>query len=141
MDGIRITDEFEIGAQEFTERFVRASGPGGQNVNKLSTAVQIRFDALASPSLDEATKARLRRRAGRRMTADGIIVIVAQRFRTQEANRRDARNRLAALIKAAMVAPKPRRPTRPSLGAKRQRLEDKKRRGHIKALRGGPAEE
>jgi ribosome-associated protein len=75
------------------------------------------------------------------MTADGVIVIVAQRFRTQEANRRDARNRLAALIKAATVAPKPRRPTRPSLGAKRQRLEDKKRRGQIKALRGGPAEE
>ena len=138
---IAISDDIVIDEREIEERFVRASGPGGQNVNKLSTAVQIRFDAMASPSLEEATKARLKRLAGRRMTADGIIVIVAQRFRTQEANRRDARNRLAALIKAATVAPKPRRPNRPSLGAKRQRMEDKKRRGQTKALRGGPAEE
>jgi ribosome-associated protein len=138
---IAINDDIVIDEREIEERFVRASGPGGQNVNKLSTAVQIRFDAMASASLDEATKARLKRRAGRRMTADGVIVIVAQRFRTQEANRRDARNRLAALIKAATVAPKPRRPTRPSLGARRQRMEDKKRRGQIKALRGGPTEE
>jgi ribosome-associated protein len=138
---IAINDDIVIDEREIEERFVRASGPGGQNVNKLSTAVQLRFDAMASASLDEATKARLKRRAGRRMTADGVIVIVAQRFRTQEANRRDARNRLAALIKAATVAPKPRRPTRPSLGAKRQRMEDKKRRGQIKTLRSGPAEE
>jgi ribosome-associated protein len=138
---IAINDDIVIDEREIEERFVRASGPGGQNVNKLSTAVQIRFAAMASACLDEATKARLKRRAGRRMTADGVIVIVAQRFRTQEANRRDARCRLAALIKTATVAPKPRRPTRPSLGAKRQRLEDKKRRGQIKALRGGPAEE
>jgi ribosome-associated protein len=138
---IAINDDIVIDEREIEERFVRASGPGGQNVNKLSTAVQLRFDAMASASLDEATKARLKRRAGRRMTADGVIVIVAQRFRTQEANRRDARNRLAALIKAATIAPKPRRPTRPSLGAKRQRMEDKKRRGQIKALRSGPAEE
>jgi ribosome-associated protein len=138
---IAINDDIVIDEREIEERFVRASGPGGQNVNKLSTAVQLRFDAMASASLDEATKARLKRRAGRRMTADGVIVIVAQRFRTQEANRRDARNRLAALIKAATVAPKPRRPTRPSLGAKRQRMDDKKRRGQIKTLRSGPAEE
>jgi ribosome-associated protein len=138
---IAINDDIVIDEREIEERFVRASGPGGQNVNKLSTAVQIRFDAMASASLDEATKARLKRRAGRRMTADGVIVIVAQRFRTQEANRRDARNRLTALIKAATVVPKPRRPTRPSLGARRQRMEDKKRRGQIKALRGGPTEE
>jgi ribosome-associated protein len=138
---IAINDDIVIDEREIEERFVRASGPGGQNVNKLSTAVQIRFAAMASASLDEATKARLKRRAGRRMTADGVIVIVAQRFRTQEANRRDARTRLAALIKAATVAPKPRRPTRPSLGAKRQRMEDKKRRGQIKALRGGPTED
>ncbi len=138
---IRVTDSISIGEQELEERFIRASGPGGQNVNKLSTAVQIRFDAMASQSLDEATKARLKRRAGRRMTADGVIVIVAQRFRTQEANRRDARNRLAALVRAAAEAPKPRRPTRPSLGARKRRVEAKKRRGHIKALRGGPAEE
>ena len=138
---IAIDDHIVIEEREIEERFVRASGPGGQNVNKLSTAVQIRFDAMGSESLDEATKARLRRRAGRRMTAEGVIVILAQRFRTQEANRRDARNRLAALIRAAAVAPKPRRPTRPTLGARRERMEDKKRRGRLKALRGGPADE
>jgi ribosome-associated protein len=138
---IAVNDHILIDEGEIEERFVRASGPGGQNVNKLSTAVQIRFDAMASPSLDAATKTRLRRRAGRRMTAEGVIVILAQRFRTQEANRRDARSRLAALIKAAAVAPKPRRPTRPTLGARKQRMEDKKRRGRLKALRGGPAEE
>jgi ribosome-associated protein len=134
---IAVDDHIVIDEGEIEERFVRASGPGGQNVNKLSTAVQIRFDAMASPSLDAATKTRLRRRAGRRMTAEGVIVILAQRFRTQEANRRDARSRLAALIKAAAVAPKPRRPTRPPLGARKQRMEDKKRRGRLKALRGG----
>ena len=138
---IPVTDNIVIDEREIEERFVRASGPGGQNVNKLSTAVQIRFDAMASPSLDDATKARLRRRAGRRMTADGVIVIVAQRFRTQEANRRDARNRLAALIRAAAVAPKPRRPTRPTIAARKQRMEDKRRRGQLKFLRGGPADE
>jgi ribosome-associated protein len=134
---IAVNDNIVIEEREIEERFVRASGPGGQNVNKLATAVQIRFDAMASPNLDEATKVRLGRRAGRRMTAEGVIVIIAQRFRTQEANRRDARNRLAALIRAAAVAPKPRRPTRPSAGARRQRLDDKKRRGQIKALRSG----
>ena len=138
---IAVDDNIVIEEGEIEERFVRASGPGGQNVNKLSTAVQIRFDAMASASLDEATKSRLRRRAGRRMTAEGVIVILAQRFRTQEANRRDARNRLAALIRAAAVAPKPRRPTRPTLGARKERMEDKKRRGRLKALRGGPADE
>jgi ribosome-associated protein len=139
---IAVNENIEIDESEIEERFVRASGPGGQNVNKLATAVQIRFNALGSPNLDEATKARLKRRAGRRMTGDGVIVIVAQRFRTQEANRRDARNRLAALIKAASVAPKPRRPTRPSAGARKRRMEDKKRRGQLKVLRGGsPGEE
>ena len=138
---IAVSDNIVIEEREIEERFVRASGPGGQNVNKLSTAVQIRFDAMGSPNIDEATKARLRRRAGRRMTAEGVIVIIAQRFRTQEANRRDARNRLAALIAAAAVAPKPRRPTRPTLGARRERMDDKKRRSQLKALRGGPSEE
>ena len=138
---IDVDETIVIDEREIEERFVRASGPGGQNVNKLATAVQLRFDAMASPSIDEATKTRLRRRAGRRMTADGVIVILAQRFRTQEANRRDARNRLAALIKAAAVAPKPRRPTRPSMGARRQRMDDKTRRGQLKSLRGGPPEE
>ena len=138
---IAVDDHIVIDEGEIEERFVRASGPGGQNVNKLSTAVQIRFDAMGSQSLDAATKTRLRRRAGRRMTAEGVIVILAQRFRTQEANRRDARNRLAALIRAAAVAPKPRRPTRPTLGARKERMEDKKRRGRLKALRGGPQDE
>jgi ribosome-associated protein len=138
---IAVSDHIVLDESEIEERFVRASGPGGQNVNKLATAVQIRFDALGSPNLDDATKARLKRRAGRRMTGDGIIVIVAQRFRTQEANRRDARNRLAALIKAASIAPKPRRATRPTAGARKRRMEDKKRRGHIKALRSGAPEE
>jgi ribosome-associated protein len=138
---IVVNDNIVIDEREIEERFVRASGPGGQNVNKLATAVQLRFDAMGSPNIDEATKARLKRRAGRRMTADGVIVILAQRFRTQEANRRDARNRLAALVTAAAVPPKPRRPTRPTLGARKRRLEDKKRRGQIKALRGGPSDE
>ena len=138
---IEVNDDIVIDEREIEERFVRASGPGGQNVNKLSTAVQIRFDAMASRALDEATKTRLRRRAGRRMTVEGVIVILAQRFRTQEANRRDARSRLAALIKAAAAAPKPRRPTRPTLGARKQRMEDKKRRGRLKALRGEPGSE
>ena len=138
---IAVSDNIVIEEREIEERFVRASGPGGQNVNKVSTAVEIRFDAMGSPNIDEATKMRLKRRAGRRMTAEGVIVILAQRFRTQEANRRDARNRLAALIKAAAVAPKPRRPTRPTLGARRERMDDKKRRGQLKALRGGPSEE
>jgi ribosome-associated protein len=138
---IVVNDNIVIDEREIEERFVRASGPGGQNVNKLATAVQLRFDAMGSPNIDEATKARLKRRAGGRMTADGVIVILAQRFRTQEANRRDARNRLAALVTAAAVPPKPRRPTRPTLGARKRRLEDKKRRGQIKALRGGPSDE
>ncbi len=138
---IPITDTIAIDEREVEERFIRSSGPGGQNVNKLATAVQIRFDAAGSPSLDEATKTRLRRRAGRRMTAEGIIVITAQRFRSQEHNRRDALARLVALIRAAAVAPKKRRPTRPTLAAKQRRLEAKKHRGRIKAQRGSSGAE
>ena len=139
---IRITSSISIDERELEERFIRSSGPGGQNVNKLSTAVQLRFDVRRSPSLPAGVRARLERLAGQRLTRDGVLVITAQRHRTQERNRDDALTRLIELIRAAAVRPKPRRPTRPTLGSKVRRLEGKKRRGGIKALRGAkPAEE
>lgn len=138
---IRITDRLEIDERELSETFVRASGPGGQNVNKVSTAVELRFDAAASPSLNEAVKARLLRLAGRRATDGGVIVLLAQRYRTQEANRRDALARLVDLIARATEAPKARRPTRPTLASKARRLEGKTRRSGIKAGRGRPSAE
>ena len=138
---IRVTEALEIDERELSETFVRASGPGGQNVNKVSTAVELRFDAAGSPSLPEGVKARLLRLAGRRATDQGVIVLLAQRFRTQEANRRDAVARLVGLIANAAEAPKPRRPTRPTLASKRRRLEAKTRRGGIKAGRGRPSGE
>ncbi len=136
---IPVTPTIHIDEREIEESFILASGPGGQNVNKVATAVQLRFDARRSPSLPEPVRQRLQRLAGSRLTRDGIIVITAQRFRTQEANRRDALDRLIALIAKAAKPPVPRKPTRPTLASRRRRLEGKARRSGIKALRGRPA--
>ena len=122
---------------EIEESFVRASGPGGQNVNKVSSAVQIRFDLSGSRSLPEDLRERLGRFAGRRLTRDGVIVIIAQRYRTRERNRQDALDRLIALIRRAAVPPVPRRPTKPSRAAKERRLQAKAKRSAIKELRRG----
>jgi ribosome-associated protein len=138
---LRINDHIAIDDSEISESFIRSSGPGGQNVNKLATAVQLRFDVRHSLSLPYEVRARLERLAGRRLTRDGVLVITAQRYRTQERNRDDALARLIELIRAAAVRPTPRRPTRPTLGSKVRRLEGKKRRAGIKALRGAKPEE
>ena len=133
---IRINDQISIDESELTETFVRASGPGGQNVNKLATAVQLRFDVRHSPSLPADVRARLAALAGRRLTQDGVLVIIAQRHRTQERNREDARTRLVELIRQAAVPPKRRRLTRPTAASRERRIESKKRRSGIKRLRG-----
>jgi ribosome-associated protein len=132
---LRITDSIAIDDSELTEDFVRSSGPGGQNVNKLSTAVQLRFDVRRSPSLPNDVAIRLMRLAGSRLTKDGVIVITAQRHRTQERNRQDARDRLTELIREAAVAPVKRRPTKPTRAAREKRIESKKHRAGIKGLR------
>jgi ribosome-associated protein len=132
---IRITDHIGIDEREIEESFVRASGPGGQNVNKLATAVQLRFDVRRSPSLPEGVRTRLERLAGTRMTRDGVLVIIAQRHRTQARNREDALDRLIDLVRRAAVAPRPRRPTRPTAAARERRIEAKKHRGGVKRLR------
>jgi ribosome-associated protein len=132
---IRITPRISIDEAELDETFIRSSGPGGQNVNKLSTAVQLRFDARGSPSLTDDVSARLQRLAGKRLTREGVIVITAQRHRTQERNREDARERLFELIRQAAVAPVKRRPTKPTKASRERRLESKKRRSGIKGLR------
>ncbi len=120
---------------ELTFEFVRASGPGGQNVNKVATAVKLYFDIERSPSLPEAVKRRLRALAGRRVSREGILAIDARRFRTQDANRQDALERLLALVRQAAVTPRIRRPTRPGAAAKARRLEEKKKRGSVKQAR------
>jgi ribosome-associated protein len=132
---LRITDSIGIEDSELEESFVRASGPGGQNVNKVSSAVQLRFDARRSPSLPNDVAIRLMRLAGSRLTKEGVIVIVAQEYRDQSRNREEARERLADLIRQAAVKPTPRRKTKVPKAAKRQRVDEKKRRGSIKSLR------
>jgi ribosome-associated protein len=133
---IRITDSINIDDAELEESFVRSSGPGGQNVNKLSTAVQLRFDVRHSPSLPNDVAVRLMKLAGSRVTKDGVLVLIAQIHRTQERNRAEARQRLIDLIRRAAVRPIQRKATRPTRAAKRKRIDSKKRRSQLKALRG-----
>ncbi|PJK06972.1 aminoacyl-tRNA hydrolase [Lysobacteraceae bacterium NML120232] len=133
---LQIAPGLEIDEHELTERFVRASGAGGQNIHKVSSAVELRFDLAASPALPEALRARLLARRDRRLTDEGVLVIFAQRFRTQERNRQDARERLAAFIAQGLAVPKKRVATRPTRASKERRLQDKRGRAEIKRGRG-----
>ena len=132
---IRITARISLDPREIAISFIRASGPGGQNVNKVSTAVQLRFDVRHSPSLPEDVRMRLETLSGNRLTQDGVLILTAQQHRSQDRNREDAIDRLVALIRQAAVPPKARRPTRPTLGSKKRRLEAKGQRSAIKGLR------
>ena len=133
---VRVTETITIDDSEIREAFIRSSGPGGQNVNKVATAVQLRLDVRNSRSLAEDVRERLGRLAGKRMTRDGVLVIESRRFRTQERNRQDARDRLIGLIRKAAEAPRPRRRTTPGPQAKERRLESKRRKSAIKRERG-----
>ncbi len=139
-DALEISPTLAIPEPELVERFVRASGAGGQNVNKVSTAVELRFDLARSPSLPEPVRERLLRKRDRRITDEGVLVIDAQRFRTQDRNRQDARERLAAFIATGLVAPKPRIATKPSRRAKAKRLDAKRERGTVKRGRSVPGD-
>ena len=132
---MRVTPAIDIDESELEERFVRSSGPGGQNVNKVSTAVELRFNLAANTSIPDYARAKLKRLAGRRLTLDGVIIIQADRFRSQEQNRSDARERLKDLIAEALIVQKKRIKTRPSRGAKERRVDAKTTRGHVKKLR------
>jgi ribosome-associated protein len=137
---IRVTDTIALAEDEIEERFIRSPGPGGQHVNKVETAVQLRFDARNSPALSDAVFGRLAALAGRRMTREGTVVITARRFRAQDRNRRDALDRLVDLIRRAAVPPKRRRPTKPTRGSKLRRLDAKRRHGVTKKRRGAVSE-
>lgn len=134
---MRVTHSLTIDEAELTERFIHASGPGGQNVNKVATAVELRFDVAHSGSLPEPVRARLVALAGKRISGNGVLVILAQRFRSQARNREDARGRLAALIRSAATPPKLRRATRPTRASRQRRLDEKRRTGERKRERGG----
>ena len=138
---IWITGSLTIDPGEIEESFVRASGPGGQHVNTTSSAVQLRFDVRGSPSLPNDVSIRLQKLAGSRLTQDGVLILIAQKYRTQERNREDALARLVALIQEAAIPPVPRRPTRPTLSSKKRRLESKGKRSEVKSLRGKPVGE
>jgi len=138
---IRVTHRISIDEGELEESFARSSGPGGQHVNKTESAVQLRFDVRNSPNLPDDVRARLVRLAGNRLTLDGVLVLFADRHRSQQRNREDAQERLLELIREAAVPPVPRRATKPTLGSKKRRLESKGKRSEVKRLRGGPKDD